>query len=521
MIDDARGGSGREAEREIDEKLARSRIGKDVDVAIEDASPDERFRVIIEFNTDFPGGASAARSILLRELIKTEAVSPLWQPFEAMTGALDGELFGEPPVIAKEDVELFNSLLTETYLFATLTRRAILALAWLKARTPRMKGARPLIYKVWMDQDLTPQVYVSARTITVDAARRTFDCTGAGIVWAVCDTGIKKDHPHFKLHDTLDLPEGVWHHDFTAGRIGEASVEAALTDGVGHGTHVAGIIAGATQIKKGGVKAIAIHRNVRENEPADPSESSPSCISGIAPLCKLVSLKVLNDENEGQVSRVIAALNYIRLVNGSSDRLKIHGVNLSLGYFFDIKIYGAGSSPLCNEVNRLVASGVVVVVSAGNGGHGSVDLITGASGEATFLGTITDPGNAEDAITVGSTHRDGPEQFGVSYFSAKGPTADGRDKPDLVAPGERIISCSIAAPSGAGTAMFEERSGTSMAAPHVSGAIAAFLSVRRDYQRKPGKVKERFKQNAASLHRRPEFQGAGLVDLMRALLAKS
>ena len=57
--------------------------------------------------------------------------------------------------------------------------------------------------------------------------------------------------------------------------------------------------------------------------------------------------------------------------------------------------------------------------------------------------TINDPGNAELAITVGSTHRDMPHIYGVSYFSSKGPTGDGRIKPDLVAPGEKIISCAV------------------------------------------------------------------------------
>ena len=58
--------------------------------------------------------------------------------------------------------------------------------------------------------------------------------------------------------------------------------------------------------------------------------------------------------------------------------------------------------------------------------------------------TINDPGNADLAITVGSTHRDMPHVYGVSYFSSKGPTGDGRLKPDLVAPGEKIISCAPA-----------------------------------------------------------------------------
>ena len=120
--------------------------------------------------------------------------------------------------------------------------------------------------------------------------------------------------------------------------------------------------------------------------------------------------------------------------------------------------------------------------------------------------TINDPGNAERAITVGATHRDMPHTYGVSYFSSKGPTGDGRRKPDLVAPGERITSCAAGANLDGGarrrrrtTAVYVEYSGTSMAAPHVSGAIAAFLSVRREFIGKPERVKRIVVDAATSL----------------------
>ena len=77
--------------------------------------------------------------------------------------------------------------------------------------------------------------------------------------------------------------------------------------------------------------------------------------------------------------------------------------------------------------------------------------------------SITDPGNAESVITVGSTHRRDAHTYGVSYFSSRGPTGDGRLKPDLVAPGEKIRST---IPDDGD----ERLDGTSMAAPHVSGA---------------------------------------------------
>ena len=174
-------------------------------------------------------------------------------------------------------------------------------------------------------------------------------------------------------------------------------------------------------------------------------------------------------------------------------------------------------------VDRLVASGVVVVVGAGNTGHGPAEM-AGGRREVGLPSTITDPGNASLAITVGSAHRDSPQKNGVSYFSSKGPTGDGRLKPDLVAPGEGITSC--ASPSHLrrlGARVDEERhgyiaeSGTSQAAAHVSGAIASFLSVHRELVGRPEEVKRIFLKSATPLGRERTFEGHGLVDLLGAI----
>ena len=197
---------------------------------------------------------------------------------------------------------------------------------------------------------------------------------------------------------------------------------------------------------------------------------------------------------------------------------------MSVGYEFDAEWFACGHSPLCVEVNRLVRSGVVVVVASGNTGYGFAQTQSAGAFKSGLDVTINDPGNAELAITVGSTHREHPHTYGVSYFSSKGPTGDGRLKPDLVAPGERVVSCA-AGPKKAeildkpGVTDFEyrEESGTSMAAPHVAGAIAAFLSIRREFIGEPERIKRIFLSTCTDLGRDRTFQGHGLLDLMRAI----
>ncbi|MEA2687647.1 MAG: serine protease AprX, partial [Candidatus Eremiobacteraeota bacterium] len=409
---------------------------------------------------------------------------------------------------------------TEPYIFANLTGRVIRVIVKLDRKSardaPDTKGLsmRGAIFRVWEDAETSALITKSRATVKADAAQISYAAEGTEITWAVLDSGIDEHHVHFALHANLEPNKPCGHKDFTGTDPGRP-----LVDQFGHGTHVAGIIAGQFiaddqhPVRQAGSKA-------RDESGAVLSTKTPiPRITGMAPQCKLISMKVLGDDGKGRVSMIIDALQEIQRLNDHGRRIMIHGVNLSVGYDFDPLWFACGQSPLCVEVDRLVRSGVVVVVAAGNTGYGWLDSDQRGSVGAGMALSINDPGNADLAITVGSTHRDMPYTYGVSYFSSKGPTGDGRMKPDLVAPGERIISCAAGGKRDFDGEQVDyvEDSGTSMAAPHVSGVIAAFLSIRREFIGRPADVKTIFMSTASDLKRERSFQGSGLVDVMRAI----
>jgi len=410
------------------------------------------------------------------------------------------------------------------------------------------------IYRIWPDFKLSRLIDRSVATVKADAALRSFGAAGTRITWAVIDSGIDSQHPHFAAYDTLGGDVAELHRDFTQPEIDpdlpaerrdaelKSRIAGALRDDLGHGTHVAGIIAGGIA-ETAGLKSLLQDKSlaVRVAHGADSERDQfarperrevddVKLLSGVAPRAKLVSLKVLStDTAASTAANVLRALRYVRVeVNGEGKMQRIQGVNLSVGYEFDARWFACGQSPICVEVDRLVRSGVVVVVAAGNTGYGELASKEGITSAGLTL-TINDTGNAELAITVGATHRDSPHTYGVSFFSSKGPTGDGRLKPDLVAPGERITSCAAGGhlesmgevlsdvQATEIPAAYIDDSGTSMAAPHVSGAIAACLSIRREYIGRPEEIKRIFLDTATPLGRERYFEGRGLVDLMRAI----
>jgi subtilisin family serine protease len=379
----------------------------------------------------------------------------------------------------------------DRYVAAHLTRAEVEALA---AALGRFHGAAaPAVYRMFANSRKKALMRNSVNTIQARTARLGYHADGKGITWAVLDTGIDTAHPHFN-HKQL-LKEGNIAAAWDCTRRGK--VVADLSDDPnGHGSHVAGIIAGGTEAAGGG-----------EGE----------AMLAVAPRARLVSYKVLGDDGYGNDAWIIKAIDHVWAQNESARRLVIHGVNLSLGGAFDPTSFGCGDSPLCASLLRLIRQGTLVVLAAGNEGSGEI-LVDGNAATLPLDLSIGDPANLDEAIAVGSVHPTLPHRYGTSYFSSRGPTADGRLKPDLVAPGERIGSCRSGGRGTRHEELYVDLSGTSMAAPHVSGLLAGFLSVRQEFIGYPEKVKRILLEHCTDLQRDPYHQGAGLPNLAKMLL---
>jgi subtilisin family serine protease len=504
--------------------------------------PDKRLPMIIELNVLYPGGLEAVRKAFYAVWGQFPHASDVRYPVEDSTTSPD-----IPAGLALVAPKLYQCV---------ISRHDLRAMVEEDQRQAREGVGQPAIFRVWPDYSIYGQIDRSAPTVKADAAWASYRAAGKRIVWAVIDSGIDGLHRHFEALELAAEAKGEppvagltsnLHRDFSylVQLDGASELKivqpnqqgvrpTALVDENGHGTHVAGIIAGCQPDDANPVVAVS-----KEQEDGGfVRRQGVGRLSGMAPDCELVSIKVMRQDQKGNwvtsSAAVIRALTYLRNeVNVDPAVLRVHGVNMSLGCKWGPEDYASGQSPLCQAVNQLVATGVAVVVSAGNQGARST---TGAeSSDATaVLGSITEPAHAEDCIAVGSTHRDAPYSFGVTWTSGKGPTLDGRMKPDVVAPGEWITSAAtgkIRFEAGLGLPeavtggterkpeqpRYAEQSGTSMAAPHVSGVIAAFLSARPEFIGKPRQVKHILMDNATDLGRERYAQGAGLVDLMRML----
>ncbi|MFN3725113.1 MAG: S8 family peptidase [Allosphingosinicella sp.] len=410
---------------------------------------------------------------------------------------------------------------------------------------PPDAAAQSHVWTVSLNRTTEPALALSRSAIKADAAQNLFNVCTRRLAWAVIDCGIDATHPAFAekcdpqaaafeaagsrvqatydftyLRDLLSL-HGKNTFETADGQqvTVPANAELALKDlrrrvTLGreidwgmllpiiqvshsaedyrppkgeHGTHVAGILAG--------------------NWPANhTSNETGESLVGICPDLQLYDFRVFDAKGQSDEFTIMAALQAVNYLNRNRDTPVIHGVNLSLSLKHEVMSYACGRTPICIECSKLVGNGTVVVAAAGNRGY---EASTAAFGSYRGI-SITDPGNAEAVITVGSTHRSEPHSYGVSYFSSRGPTGDGRRKPDLVAPGEKIVA---PIPNRGAKRM----DGTSMAAPHVSGAAALLMARNPEFIGDPVRIKDILLRSATDLGRERDFQGAGMLDILRAL----
>lgn len=395
---------------------------------------------------------------------------------------------------------------------------------------------RPLLWAVNRNRPARPALWRSRNTIKADAATLLFDLRCSDICWAVVDSGIDATHPAFSARGSDGRPTGKSRvratYDFTrlrailagaeadrdtlgdegdeqrreiatrlrngraidwgllAGRLRVDGAEGTYAPAHEHGTHVAGILGADWRA-------------------ADAEPPGRNDIRGVCPDIGIYDLRVFDDSGAGDEFAILAALQFVRWLNANSPVPVVHGVNLSLSLDHEVGSYACGRTPVCEECERLIGAGTVVVVAAGNEGRAFVSMASGPT-EGYRQMSITDPGNASGVITVGATHRHQPHTYGVSYFSSRGPTGDGRAKPDLVAPGEKITG---PVPGGG----LKSLDGTSMAAPHVSGAAALILARHPELIGQPAAIKHLLCSTATDLGRERYFQGSGVVDALRAI----
>jgi serine protease AprX len=435
------------------------------------------------------------------------------------------------------------------------------------------------IYLISLNRSASLTLFESRATVKADAAKRVFDINTKGIVVAVIDGGIDATHPAFlrrgdddvvkllkrkkdetlspveclklsrvkrtfdftllrdivahaenpdqiegpnkaaieRLFKRLSKDEGGWRAldhlktrstnardldwEIVSPLVEIAHLGPVVDDGpavhggssyrvpgTDHGTHVAGILAA--------------------DLPEDPDSGRE--LYGMCPQLTLYDLRVFDAAGRGDEFAILCALEFVGWLNRDRANPVVHGVNLSLALAHDVDSFACGQTPICEACDHLVGAGTVVVAAAGNTGFEGSGPETQSMGKGYRAISITDPGNADHVITVGSTHRRDPHLYGVSYFSARGPTGDGRRKPDLLAPGEKITSTIRGGRS-------QRMDGTSMAAPHVAGAAALLMARYPELIGRPLRIKEILMQTTTDLKREPSFQGAGLLDVLRAL----
>ncbi len=288
------------------------------------------------------------------------------------------------------------------------------------------------------------------RKLRVDYAMKK-GYRGRGVTIAVMDTGIVP-HPDFDSRI-------VMFEDYTKGI-------KKMYDDNGHGTHVAGIIAGSGKMSHG-------------------------VYQGIAPESRLFVQKVLDRKGNGNTGQMLSAIDE---VIARRKQYNIRILNISVGMLptaDDMEKYR-----LMDAVEKAWTAGIVVVAAAGNNGPGK--------------NSVTIPGQCKSIITVGSIddHK-GLSKGQKPGYSGRGPTDCCVVKPEILAPGTAIKSCSY---RGNG---YEAKSGTSMSAPIISGCIALLLEKYPEMT--PAQVKLKLYERAVAIHEMERQQCWGVLYLNRLL----
>ncbi|HYV85013.1 MAG TPA: S8 family serine peptidase [Patescibacteria group bacterium] len=350
----------------------------------------------------------------------------------------------------------------------------------------------PEVEHVSLDAPVHSSMDIAMKAIRADVAiKDNLGLDGSGVGIALIDTGVQL-HPD--LARSKGSPQPI--------EIEIVGRERGMQDYYGHGTHVAGILNGSGAMSSG-PEAFRTFR-------------------GLAPGAQLISVRALQPDGSGLTSDVITAIDWVVLHRRANS---IRVLNLSLGHPVAESYL---TDPLCRAVERAVAAGIVVVVSAGNEGR-----------VGTGFGTITSPGNDPKVITVGAMDDNrtaAREDDVLAPYSSKGPTlVDYVVKPDLVAPGSFLVSLrargswidtahhelvlragdylSTANPDRDGD--YLTLSGTSLAAPMVAGAAA--LMIQKDPTLRVSDVKARLMATATKDGLLPFEDGAGYLDVAAAL----
>ena len=329
----------------------------------------------------------------------------------------------------------------------------------LKARAARMPNALlkkladdPKVKRVHLDREARGEMARTAAAVGALTARLSHGYSGAGVGVAVIDSGITSWHNDLGASATSKTGQRV------AAFVDFVNNQSAKYDDWGHGTHVAGIIAGS------GYESYGLR-------------------AGIAPQANIVALKALDGEGKGRISNIIAALDWV-VANREQYNIRVVNMSLGAGVFESYH-----TDPLTVAAKRAVDAGVVVVAAAGNMGKALNGL--------PQYGAISAPGNAPWVLTVGASSTQGTvdrRDDKMALYSSRGPTmVDFAAKPDLVAPGTGTVSLAasnslfyLTKPSflvsglrggllGLLSTPYLTLSGTSMSTPVVAGTVALML----------------------------------------------